>query len=664
APLLIQWLFRKKHRETDWAATAILRAALRRRARRLRFEYWLLTALRTLLILLVVAAVAGPRLDSIGADDSAGGAHRIIVIDASTSMSYKPAGATRFDRAKELAGRIVGDSPQNAAFSLVVMGSRPRSLVAASPDRAEILRELDALEPTGETASLPPAVAEALRLVEHARDVLPGIGPQQVIFISDMQWIAWAPRLSGPRYAEFLEQSVELAKSASLIVLDVGQPHADNLAVVGARPLDPPVLAGQSTPIRVKLMNYGAGEISNQQVDLLVDGLRVARKQVDVPLNAAAELDFSYTFDAPGDYRIEAYAPGDLLEADNRRAASLSVREKIRLLSIDGRPSAERLQGAADYLETALAAAAVRPDHPRMQVETAGENALLEADLTAYDCIFLCNVARFTAAEARALNAYLQSGGGVVFFLGDRVDAENYNRQLGAPGPGGAAGANLLPARLNEIAERTQYRLDPLGFRHPILHAFSGRGEGLANAPVFKYFKLSMPVEGQAQTSGGGADSPNGDHRADDSATTAVLNVGDGDPLIVERRAGQGRVVLVATAAEPAWSALPLWPSFVPLVHEIAAFCTADRLQSQIADTAESDLARIELDELQKATWPGVPFRCKTGAADFDAATIAVARSETAPPTVLLYCALGLLIADTVLSWRFGNPFFGQYKRQ
>ena len=34
-------------------------------------------------------------------------------------------------------------------------------------------------------------------------------------------------------------------------------------------------------------------------------------------------------------------------------------------------------------------------------------------------------------AEARLLEDYLHQGGGLVFFLGDQVQPENYNRQLG-----------------------------------------------------------------------------------------------------------------------------------------------------------------------------------------------------------------------------------------
>ena len=718
APILIQLLSRRKYRETPWAAMEFLRAAVKRRSRRIRFEQWLLLAVRTLLIVLVVSAVAEPYVDSSGMALSPGqGVHHVMVFDGSFSMAYKPADKSRFDRAKELARRIVEESSRSDAFSLMLMSRRPRVIVNAALDRAAILREIDDLRLSDEIAELPPAVARLRWLVDETREQNPRLDRHEVYFLTDLQRTTWAPKLSETARVEFLRQTSELANSAALIVYDVGRPHADNLAVVDLRPVDPPVLAGRVASLRVSLKDFGRRARPRQNVDLLVDGRRIARKEVDVSPGGSAEVEFSYLFDAPGDHSIEVAAPGDALDIDNHRFLALPVRREIRVLCIDGRPSGERFQGAADYLAVALAPREQLSDNARLRVETAAESALLERNLADYDCLFLCNVARFSAGEAHALSAYLQGGGGVVFFLGDRVRAESYNRELGVAGQGSsslkrgataglpssagenfrkntagqassgtqtpgdqlfqragrAGGVEILPARLGKVVYRPQFRLDPLGFRHPILQAFRGRGQsGLLTTPVFKYYQLELP---------------------NDSSATTVLAMADCVPLIVERRVGQGRVVLVATSAEPGWSALPLWPSFVPLVQEIAAFCAADRLQRcnvmvgdraalSFADTAqsgiyvvrfdsppgdertfavnvdplESNLARIEPEELRAKVWPEVPFQHQTVWQDLDAAAVGgTDRSESGLHVVLLYCVLGLLLADTFFGWKLGH---------
>ena len=93
------------------------------------------------------------------------------------------------------------------------------------------------------------------------------------------------------------------------------------------------------------------------------------------------------------------------------------------------------------------------------------------------------------------------------------------------------------------------------------MQPFRGRGEAsLLTTPVLKYYKLALPENSPAKT---------------------VLALANGDPLVVEEPIRRGRVVLVATSAEPSWTAMPLWPSFVPLVQEIVAWWPADNSSSE-----------------------------------------------------------------------------------
>ena len=112
------------------------------------------------------------------------------------------------------------------------------------------------------------------------------------------------------------------------------------------------------------------------------------------------------------------------------------------------RPAAA-CRGATDYLALALnpdegeadAAALVKP-------EVVTESGLVERDLADYDCVFLANVGQFTASEASLLEAYLEAGGGLVFFLGDQVLPDRYNRELLR------AGGGVLPARIEGAGRR------------------------------------------------------------------------------------------------------------------------------------------------------------------------------------------------------------------
>ena len=87
-----------------------LLAAIRKNQRRIRIEQWLLLAIRTLIILLVVTAMAKPFLESFGVVIAGRRVHRVLVLDASMSMGYTSGGTSRFDQAKAEAAQLVKES--------------------------------------------------------------------------------------------------------------------------------------------------------------------------------------------------------------------------------------------------------------------------------------------------------------------------------------------------------------------------------------------------------------------------------------------------------------------------------------------------------------------------------------------------------------------------
>jgi hypothetical protein len=63
-PVAIHWWSRRRFQETPWAAMEFLLAALRKNARRMRLEQWLLLALRMALLAVLALALADPQWSS------------------------------------------------------------------------------------------------------------------------------------------------------------------------------------------------------------------------------------------------------------------------------------------------------------------------------------------------------------------------------------------------------------------------------------------------------------------------------------------------------------------------------------------------------------------------------------------------------------------------
>ncbi len=504
-----------------------------------------------------------------------------------------------------------------------------------------------------------------------------------------------------PAAGGFRDLVDRLGRVANLIVIDVGQQGgSENLAITGLRTSEPFVTTGDDVSLEGQVRNFGTQPQNHRLVECYVDGRRVRETYVDVPAGEQAPVAFRHRFDTAANHGVEFRLASDLLDVDNHRWLSQTVKDYLRVLCVNGKPATGGMSGATDYLARALNPEEDAAHHGVVRPEVIPESALVERDLSAYDCIFLCNIGQFTASEARLLDAYTRAGGGLVIFLGDQTMPDRYNRLLG---PG--AETPLLGAKLGAKVDESQYRFDPLEYKHPLVAAFQGREQaGLLTTPIYQYYRLTVPEHSSARV---------------------ALGFEGGDPAVVEQAVGRGRVILVATdgslsSIDPAthmpWTAWAAWPSYLPLVQEMLAEAVAGqqsqrnllvgqtisesapaslrgpltliapdgrREELRVAtdaeggrwtaadastsgpytleagstrpeifavnvDTAESNLARIDPSDLPRG------FTMNHAAA-LEESEENVAGERGSLSKMLLYAALALVFCETFLAWRFGN---------
>ena len=372
-------------------------------------------------------------------------------------------------------------------------------------------------------------------------------------------------------------------------------------------------------------------------------------------------------------------------------------------MCINGKPGGGSYRGATDYLTVALAPATDNRQTNLVQPDVVPESGLLEADLDAYDCVFLANVGQFTASEVGVLAGYLRRGGGLVFFLGDQVQADNYNRRLSGQS---TDGLRILPVTLAGLAPRGEYRFNPLGYQHPMLAPFREHEQGgLLTTPIFEYARLLVPGNSTAKV---------------------ALAFDTGDPAIVEDTIGRGQSIVVATTPHTSWNTMPMWPSYLPIVQELlklavrgqqaehnvlvgqslgdstrsGAHVASVQVRNPIGetssvrpvldgdystwsyhdtstsgtytasfsapgaghelfavnvDTAESDLTKIDSAELRDRVWSGVDFRLLDDFQDFDREPGDAIVRRNSLHQFLLIGVLVLLLLESLLACYFGR---------
>lgn len=616
-PIIIHLLNRKRYRIVTWAAMRFLLAAQRKNARRMRLEQWILLAVRTLSVILLVAAMASvmPWAEALGARlfpghavlDTSGSRriHKILVLDGSLSMSAKVGDANCFERARAIALKILHDSSGGDGFSVVLMSAPPRAVVPEpSDDARKVADEIQTLRTTHGNSDF----VATLRVVEGILGRSPTkFEDREVYFLTDVQRSTWTARQS----VDPITALQQIQDRARTILVDVGQDGINNLAVTQLALGVSLATTGGVTPITATIHNYGSELRKEVPVELLVGRARSAANEPAFALRSVAQIvadigpgqsttiSFSHKFTIPGEYALQVRLESDRLEVDDMRTVTVSVKDTVPVLLVNGKPAVEPFQRATEFLLHALnpfqkgLVPRDIPARPKVVTESQFADAGL-GDLTPYDCVFLCDVARLNAAEIRRLETHLRRGGGVVFGLGPRVDLETYNRLLYRNGEG------ILPARLLSLQRAPDKRpftfyADEESYRRPPLDAFASDTDkaSLMFARFRQYVRAELPPRQRAQKIlAFMPETPSSNDPAPKDAELLPVS----DPAIVAwqpplpgtadrvaRGAAnyRGRVVLVTSTLNMDWTSWPVSPSYPALMQEILRYAIAGRLNEQ-----------------------------------------------------------------------------------
>src|SRR6478752_2103804 len=147
-PVALHFFYKARYQRLPWAAMDFLKEAIEQTSRRLKFQEWILLALRCLAILLLALALSRPGLNSAlsGGDQPL---DAVLVFDVSYSMAAKDGDKTRLDRAKEAALQIIDTLPEKSSVQVVACSDRANMLGPVSRyNRDQAKQLIQAIEVT------------------------------------------------------------------------------------------------------------------------------------------------------------------------------------------------------------------------------------------------------------------------------------------------------------------------------------------------------------------------------------------------------------------------------------------------------------------------------------------------------------------------------------
>lgn len=521
-PLLIHLLNKRFPKHFKFPTIELIKETMARRAKLHRWRHWILLALRTAFLILLLIAFMRPVLRRFGTNPADRGARSVlIVLDHSASMEHRGDGPASRERAVHEALKLVDSLAAADAVNVLLLEQNPAScFVEFSRDHAEARRFLSRLGPGLTRGDVTLAIAGAARLLSGAT------ARPEVYFVSDFQRKNWAN-------ADF----TALPPATRLFFVDVGPTRRDNRALVDARLGQAQVLAGDIVPLEIAVGNYSA-ERFDGRLAVAVDRRPALDQDVAIEPWSEGKITVPVPAGTPGVHLCEVRLPSDALEADNRFCLTLAVQEKEEVLIVTDGPTDER--STAFFLKTALnpfdrEAGSLLPRLIRSSDLDANRLAgVRKALFTQLD--------RLTPDACAATARFLFQGGGLICFLDGPADAANLEALEKA------IGTAVLPVRLGARRSATNVvtgaqQIVRGDFKSRYLRLFQGAGrQNLALLEFYDYWQGGPTGVGEILLA-----------YSDDSPAMAAFHHGMGTALLLNLSASELSSNLARQRLFPAW---------------------------------------------------------------------------------------------------------------
>ena len=289
-------------------------------------------------------------------------------------------------------------------------------------------------------------------------------------------------------------------------------------------------------PVHVQAVIAGYGTPSAQRtVSLVVNGKTTATKPVTVPANGRATVDFPalevpYGF-SRCEIRIDA---ADGFQADDLRRFAVERSDPQKALLIHNYTDTR----SPFYVGAALSAAA----QSAFILESINVNEAGDRKPSNYAFIVLSDVTTLPSILENALTEYVRSGGSILIATGTTA--------------GSRSQIPIFGARVVETRDynRVPDRFMTVGSSDSSYPAVA-KAEGW---PGVKFFYALDVDPGDARV---------------------IVRLSDQTPLLLEKRIGEGRVVLLTSGLDNLTNDFPLNPAFVPFIEQTARYLAGSERQ-------------------------------------------------------------------------------------
>lgn len=512
-PVLVHLAEKQRSNVVEFPSLMFLHKIPFRSVQKRRVRHWILLLMRALALLLLIAAFTRPFFeDGVVAGGSIIGPREVVIlVDRSYSMGF----GTRWDRARTAASEAVSGLRAGDRGSLVFFDRGAHAAVRSSSDPSRLAVALDSTAVSDQITRYGPGLKVAQSILDES-----DFPNREVVIVSDFQRNGWTG-----------DEGVAFPTGTVVTTVPITDEATPNRSVAGVQ-LSRTMLAGRERiRVSVRLTREGGEEAEEVPVVLRLDGREIETRSVELGATGSVMVNFEPFTLTSAFTRGSVHLPPDALPKDDQAHFVLSPGRALSVLILEG-------GGARDEASLYLRRALEIGEASAFQVSVRSSTSFTETDLQRHAVVVL-NDTRFpSGASGARLRSFVEGGGGLLVVLGERSAWR-------------PEADDLLPGRFEAPRDgdrRGASRLGFLEYDHPIFELFSGARSG--DFTRARFFRTRPLIPGP------------------DDAVIARFD--DGMPALVERRIGDGVVLLWGSTLDSFWNDLAVQPVFLPFVHALA----------------------------------------------------------------------------------------------
>lgn len=564
-PLVLHLLARARYRSVDWGAMMFLTGSQAHRRQSSRLKQWLLLGLRMAILAMLALALARPVVSGSLRHLAPGGhVDTVVILDTSGSTAVEENSSLRFDLIRRAAISIISQLQRGDRVSLVAAGSwqTPEKLAG---DLEQVAQTAATLSPSDGIADLASALNQAALLLEEGKSL-----NREIYIVCDRQAINWAQ--IDPHFAAgWRKRWSGTSPAPRIVVIPVGGEERGNLSVESFTAQNLPAIARQPVELEIRLKNNTRDALADVPLRITEGNKELFSSTLTLAAQARTTVRTTVTFDSPGCHVLKAQTKSAVMPADASRELSVLIVPPLPVLVISGDEREGFFRKESDFLRLALmpwsASGEQGSDPANVTVVTSAR--WLTPDAGKWPVVVLANIASLSDAQAREVEQYVYSGGGLILTVGNLVQSGEYNRQLFREGSG------ILPAKLGDsmtTSATTTMGLLGIDISHPIFRFLRGRPDPVPNITIGRH----MPIDWMC------------------SDTRQLMTLTTGEALLLERPVGRGKVLLFTSTIDSDWNTLPVSGLYLPMMQSMVRYLSASRLPQLNVRQGEPIVLNVE----------------------------------------------------------------------